>query len=183
MENEGYWRPKPGFMEAGASRGGTPRPQPPHANMGSAAEQQQWDWETGSQSSARSAGSTKSAVHHALSLLASVVALTNPVKPSRPCLHSAFSTVTHDPSRCTTGPPPSDCDTCQISTSGTRTSSTSAKAADGQASEGNEADSKGQIGDSHPNNPTTLLSTHEVYNTGGGHTEWSVSDIRHRSNT
>ena len=113
------WRPKAtgGLSQAwwrlglqhdqAKGKGGTPRPQPPQASVGSgAAEQQQWDWETASQSSGRSASSTKSAVHHALSLLAGVLALTNPVKPSRPCLHSAFSTLTPDPSRTPTAPPP-----------------------------------------------------------------------------
>ena len=81
MGEEGYWRPKPGFMETGSSGRGPPRQRPPQASMGSATEQQEWDWETASQSSARSAGSSKSAVHHALSLLAGVLALTNPMKP------------------------------------------------------------------------------------------------------
>ena len=171
MGEEGYWRPKPGFMEAGSSGGGPPRQRPPQASMGSATDQQEWDWETGSQSSARSAGSSKSAVHHALSLLAGVLALTNPMKPSRPCLHGAFSTLPNVPSRSTTGAHPSDGDPCQTASVAMRS-----EAAVGQASEGNKADSKGQIGCSHPNNPTTLLSTHEVYNTGGG-TQGSQSVI------
>ena len=66
MGEEGYWRPKPGFMDAGSSGGGPPRPKPPQASMGSAAEQQEWDWETASQSSARSAGSSKSSVGRGL---------------------------------------------------------------------------------------------------------------------
>ena len=62
-----------------------PRPQPPQASMGSGAtEQQQWDWETGSQSSGRSASSTKSAMHHALSLLAGVLALNQPCETLSP---------------------------------------------------------------------------------------------------
>ena len=156
MEGEGYWRPKPGLQEAGAAA--QPRPPPPQPSMSSAAaERQEWDWETGSQSSARSAGSSKSAVHHALSLLAGVLALTNPVKPSRPCLHAAFSTLTDDPSRVTTGALPGKCDPCQTA------SAMQTEAATHQASEGSKADSRGPIGDTHPNNPTTLLSTHEVY--------------------
>ena len=163
MGEEGYWRPKPAFMEAGSSGGGPPRRRTPLASMGSATDQQEWDWETGSQSSARSTGSSKSAVHHALSLLAGVLALTNPVQPSRPCLHGAFSTLPNVPSRSTTGAHPSNGDPCQTASVATRS-----EAADSQAREGSKADSKGQIGYSHPNNPTTLLSTHEVYNTGGG---------------
>lgn len=131
--------------------------------MGSATDQQEWDWETGSQSSARSAGSSKSAVHHALSVLAGVLALTNPVQPSRSLLHGAFGTLPNGPSRSTTGAHPSDGDPCQTASVAMRS-----EAAVGQASEGNKADSKGQIGCTHPNHPTTLRHIHEVY-TGGAH--------------
>ena len=169
MGEEGYWRPKPGFMEAGSSGGGPPRQRTPLASMGSATDQQEWDWETGSQSSARSAGSSKSAVHHALSVLAGVLALTNPVQPSRSLLHGAFGTLPNGPSRSTTGAHPGDGDPCQTASVAMRS-----EAAVGQASEGNKADSKGQIGCTHPNHPTTLRHIHEVYTGGGTQSSQSV---------
>ena len=57
------------------------------------------------------------------------------------------------------------------------------EAAEHQASEGSEADSRGPNPTPNPtpnpNNPTPLLTTHEVYSTGGGtqHSQSVILDI------
>ena len=170
MDEAGYWKPKAGAnRQLGGDQVPSARPAS-QASLGAAAStpvESEWDWETASQSSARSGRSvgSRGAVQHALSLLAGVLALTNPIPLSHPPVHALLAKVTPDPSRIPTGGLTSNSRPCQ-------TASATSKAAAHQASEKEQAHSRGHLGPPHPNNPTTFLTTNTgVAHGGGTHTE------------